>query len=93
MEALKTPFTGFDPKTVGNDVLKFVKSSFDAAYDNAAKIQDMNEKIYKNMLEVSKEMQAESIKMVDAYVDNTKKGMVEYKKLVEEGFKKAEEML
>jgi hypothetical protein len=86
-----TNFAGFDPKTVSDDVIKFMTSSFDATFNNVVKIQDMNEKMLKEMLEKSKGMQADSVKMVNDFIENAKKGQDEYRKVMEDGFKKIEE--
>ena len=84
---------GLFPKTFGEDYLKLMKFSFETAFENAVKIQDLNVKIWKNLYETGKEAQAEAYKMVDGFIDNAKKGRVEYKKAVEDGFKKVEEIL
>ena len=84
--------TDFDPKNVGKDILRFMKSSFDATFDNAAKIQDLNERMLKNVIEVGKEMQADAVKMVDVLSENAKKGRDEYRKVLEEGLKRVEEI-
>ena len=83
----------FDPKNMGDDFLNFMKSSFDATFDNVVKIQDLNEKMLKDLLDKGKEGQDEAGKMVNDFIDNAKKGRDEYKKVMEDGFKKVEDML
>jgi len=83
----------FDPKNAGADMLKFMKSSFDATFDNVVKIQDLNEKMFKDMIGKGSEMQTEGMAMVNDFIENAKKGRDDYKKVMEDGFKKVEETL
>ena len=83
---------GFDPSSMGKDVFSFMKSSFDTAFDNMVKIQDLNEKMFKDTIGKGKEAQTDGVKMVNDFVENAKKGRDEYRKLVEDGFKKMEDM-
>ena len=84
---------GFDPKAGSVDVLKFVKTTFDTTFENIAKIQDLNDKMYKNLLESGKKVQEDALRMVDEYNENAKKGWNDYRKAMEEGLKKIEEMV
>ena len=86
-------FAGFDPKTVSEDVLKMMKLSFDTTFDNMVKIQDLNDKILKDMLKKSSEVQTDAVKMVNDFIENAKKGRDEYRKVVDNGFNKIEEVL
>lgn len=92
MEAT-TNFAGFDFKTGGADVLKLMKSSFDTAFSNTEKIQDLNQKMLKDMMELGEEIQADTMKIADTLIENAKKGRDQYKKVIETGFKKVEEMI
>jgi len=83
----------FDPKNAGADMLKFMKSSFDATFDNVVKIQDLNEKMFKDMIGKGSEMQTDGMAMVNDFIENAKKGRDDYKKVMEDGFKKVEETL
>jgi len=89
----KMVFGGIDPKTAGTETLKLTKTFFETAYSNMIKVYDLNEKIMKDMVEVGKEMQADALKMVDLYLGNAKKGRDQFKKAVEESFKRTEEVL
>jgi polyhydroxyalkanoate synthesis regulator phasin len=88
----KSLFEGLYPKNAGEDFLKLWKFSFDTAFDNLVQVQDLNEKILKDMYEKGQEIQAETAKVVNDMVENTKKGQAEYKKAVEAGFKKMQEI-
>jgi hypothetical protein len=89
----KTMYGGFDPKSIGEETLKFMKASFDATFDNVVKVQDLNDKMLKELIEKGQDVQAEAVSMVNEFVDNAKKGRDDYKKAMEEGFKKAGELL
>ncbi len=83
----------FDPKAVGQDILKLMKGSFDATFDNVKKIQDLNENMIREMLEKGEEAQADVQKMIDEFIENAKKGRDEYKKVMQDGYEKMEEFI
>ena len=89
----KTVFTGFDMRTVSEDVMKLMKFSLDTTFDSVAKIQDYNTKIMKDMIEMNKKVQTDAEKLVNEFIDNGKKGVDEYKKVVAGGLKKVEELI
>jgi hypothetical protein len=91
MEA--TNYAGFDMKTVSENVLKAVKFSLDTTFDNVSKVQDFNDKIVKEMISANKQIQAGTEKMMGEWFVNGKKGLDEYRKVVEEGYKRFEELL
>jgi hypothetical protein len=70
-----------------------MKSSFDLTFGTVTKVQDLNERILKEAVQLGKEVQADALKMTEELIEKTKKGRNEYRKLVEEGFKKVEETL
>jgi hypothetical protein len=90
---MKTGFPGFDMKAVSGDVLKFMKFSLDTTFGSVAKVQEFNEKLVKDMIEINRKANADAEKMVNEFIENGKKGVDEYKKVVEEGFKKVEELM
>lgn len=89
----KALFEGFFPKNAGEEVLKFWKLSFDTAFDNMAKIQDYNQKLVDEMYSKTKEMQADATKALTDFTKSAKKGQDEYKKVVDAGFEKLQEMI
>ena len=89
----KTGFDGFGTKAATEQFLKLMRSSFDATFENVVKIQTMNEKMLKDMIAKGKELQTDGVKAVDEFIANANKGRDEYKKAVEEGFKKVEQMM
>jgi hypothetical protein len=86
----KTGFAGFDTQNVNENFLKMLKFSVDSTFDGLAKIQEFNDKVVKDMMKTSKQIQAETEKIVGEWTENGKKGLDEYRKVVEEGYKKFE---
>lgn len=89
----KTAFAGFDLKNVSEDAIKLMKVSFDTTFDSVAKVQEFNEKIVKDMIEINKKVQADAERIVNEFIENGRKGVDEYKKVVADGFKKVEELM
>lgn len=83
----------FFPKNFGEDCIKMMKTTFAKSYESAVELQDLNLKIWKDMYEAGAQMQSEAYKFVGGMIDNAVKSRVEYKKTVEEGFKKVEGLL
>lgn len=84
---------GMDPKEVGEDVLRFMKSSFDATFDNLVKIQDLNERMLNEMIKRGETVQKDSMKMVQDFLAQAKQERDKYKQAVESGFKNVEQLL
>lgn len=89
----KKGFAGFEIKHVSEDVLKMMKFSLDTTFETVTKIQDFNEKIVKEMIKTNEQIQGNAEEILDEWIENGKKGIVEYRKAVGEGFKKVEEFL
>ena len=85
-------FAGFDPTSVTKDALKTMKSSFDMSFTYVTKIQDLSEKMLRETAELGKVMQTDSTKVIEQCIENAKKGRIEQKKVVDDYFKKAEEL-
>jgi len=88
-----TGFTGFDTKNVSENFLKMMKYSLDTTFDNVTKIQEFNDKLVRDMITTSKQVQANAEKIVSEWSENSKKGWDEYRKVVETGLKQAEELI
>ncbi len=83
---------GFDPANAGEEVLQFMKSSFDATFDNMVKIQDLNEKMLKEMIEKGEVVKQDAAKKMNEFMEKAKQERDQYRKVMEEGFKKMESM-
>ena len=92
MEA-KTGFAGYDTQNVSENVLKMVKFSLDTTLDSVEKVQEFNDKIVKDMIRTNKQIQADTEKIVGEWIENGKKGWEEYRKTIEDGYKKFEGFL
>jgi hypothetical protein len=82
-------FEGFYPKDAGENFMKFWKLSFDTSYENVVKIQDLNQKVWKEMYDKGSQIQTDAVKVLNGIMENTKKAQDEYKEVVEAGFKRA----
>ncbi len=91
MEAT-TGFEGFDMKNLSENFFKMMKYSLDTTFDGLAKIQEFNDKIVKDTITASKQIQADAEKIVVGWSESNKKGWDEYRKIVEKGLKQAEEL-
>lgn len=85
--------TGFDTKNMSENFLKMMKYSLDTTFVNLAKIQEFNDKIVKDTITSGKQIQADAEKIVVGWSENSKKGLDEYRRIVEKGFKQAEELV
>jgi hypothetical protein len=88
-----TGFKTFEMKNVSEDVLRFIKFSLDTTFENIKKLQEFNDKIVKDMIQTNKQIQADSEKILDEWAGNGKQALDEYRKAVQNGFKKVEEMI
>lgn len=76
-----------------NEVIKYVKSTYDTMTENLIKVQEQGEKILKDSVQRTKDLQSDSEKTMNEFFENAKKGRDEFKKMMDEGFKKVEEMM
>jgi len=73
--------------------IAFNQTSFDSAYDATVIFQDQFEKVATSMLDQANWMPEEGRKAIDNYAEAYKSGRDQFKKYVDDGFKKAEEIL
>jgi hypothetical protein len=73
--------------------IDFNHASFDNAYDATVMFQDQFEKVATSMLEQASWMPEEGRKAIDNYVDAYKSGRDQFKKYMDDSFKRAEEIL
>lgn len=81
-----------DEKKMGQDVVSFIKSSYETTLDNMSKMQEQGEKVLKEMISKGKEVQADGEKVLNEFLSNAKKGRDEFKKLLDENFKRVEDL-
>ncbi|MBE0616799.1 MAG: hypothetical protein IH608_02575 [Proteobacteria bacterium] len=82
-----------DQKQIFRQMVEFNKGAFNNAFNTMVMIQDQNETMANTMLNQAAWMPEEGKKAVREWVDTFKKGREEYKKAVDEAFKKVEGFL
>lgn len=80
-----------DQKQVFKQMVDFNKGAFNNAFNAMVMVQDQNETLANTMLNQANWMPEEGKKAVHEWVETFKKGREEYKKTVDEAFKKVEE--
>ena len=82
-----------DQKAIFKQMVDFNKGAFNNAFNAMIMVQDQNETLANTMLNQATWMPEEGKKAVREWVETFKKGREEYKKTVEEAFKKVEDFL
>jgi hypothetical protein len=80
----------FNAAKLGLQVLDFQKSTFNNTYNTMLKIQEQSEKIADSFMKDNTAIPAEGRKILDEWKLVLKKGQLEIKKSIDEGFSKAE---
>jgi hypothetical protein len=86
-------FASFDIQNVNENFLKMMKFSLDTTFETITKVREFNDKIIKDMVKMNKQIQADTEKIVAECIEDGKKGWDEYRKVVEEGYKKFEGLM
>jgi hypothetical protein len=89
----KGVFGGLEHVVAPEEFLKFMRFSFDVAFDNMVKVQDFNVKAIRDMLEKSKDIHSDTVRVVSEFIESAKKGRDEYKKMMTDGLDKVGELL
>ena len=79
-----------DQKQVFKQMVDFNKSAFNNAFNAMVMVQDQNETLANTMLNQATWIPEEGKKAIQEWVDTFKKGREDYKKTVDEAFKKVE---
>ncbi len=82
-----------DRKQIVKQMLNFNKSSFNNAFNTLAMAQEQTETMGKSFIEQAAWLPAEGKKAVQDWLDACKKGREEYKKLIDDAYKKVEAFL
>jgi hypothetical protein len=80
-----------DQKEVFKQMVEFNKKAFDNAFNAMVMIQEQNEKMLQTMLGQASWMPEDGKKVINTWLDTYKQGRDDYKKLVEENFRKVDE--
>lgn len=82
-----------DQKTAFKQMVEFNKGAFNNAFNAMVMVQDQNETLANTLLNQANWLPEEGKKAVKDWVAAFKKGREEYKKAVDDAFKKVEEYL
>lgn len=95
LDISKTPdfMKDFTGSKIGLQLLDFQKSAFNNSYNTIIKIQEQSEKIADSFLKENSAIPDEGKKMLSEWRGVLKKGQTEFKKTVDDSFKKAEAFL
>ncbi len=82
-----------DQKQIVKQMIDFNKTSFDNTYEAMVLIQEQAEKTADMIVEQASWLPKEGKTVIGDWVDSCKKGRNDFKKIVDENFKKVEEMI
>lgn len=82
-----------DQKTFLKQIVDFNKTTFDNTFNSLALLQEQVERMSKTVLEQATWLPEEAKKAINDWAQACKKGQDEYKKIVEDNFKKVEAFL
>jgi len=82
-----------DQKQIVKQMLNFNKSTFNNAFNALTMAQEQTEILGKSFIEQASWLPAEGKKAVQDWLDACKKGREEYKKLIDDAYKKVEAFL
>jgi polyhydroxyalkanoate synthesis regulator phasin len=80
-----------DQKTIFKQMVDFNKAAFDNTFSAMATVQEQTEKMAKTVLEQATWLPEEGKKVINEWIQAYKKGREDYKKLVDENFKRVED--
>jgi len=78
---------------MAKQVINFQKTAFEKSFNATVMLQDQTEEMANSLMDQASWMPAESKKLINDWGVAYKKGRDDFKKFVEENFKKAEDML
>jgi hypothetical protein len=81
------------PKENMKQVISFYKTVFENSYNTVSMIQDQSEMLMKTMVEQSPWITADGKKTLTQWTSSYKKGREDFKKIVEDGYQRAEEYI
>jgi len=86
-----TQFGQFGQMQFGKQMMDFYKAAFDNAFSAMSMLQDQNEKMVGMFMQQATWLPEEGKKPINDWVQGIKKGREDFKKAVDDGFKKVEE--
>ena len=82
-----------DQKVMQKMVVEGMRSGMLMTFDTMNSVQEQMEKMWKTLLDQSGELQKEGEKVMGDWLDNMRKGREEFRRNLEEGMRKMEELL
>jgi polyhydroxyalkanoate synthesis regulator phasin len=80
-----------DPKKIAKQMIDFNKTAFDNIFNSMIMLQEQAEKMANTLLSQATGLPDEGKKVINDWVKAYKKGREDYKKAVDESFKKVED--
>ena len=82
-----------DNKTIQKTMMEGMRSGMLMTFDTMNSVQEQMEKMWRTLLDQSGELQKEGEKVMSEWLANMRKGREEYRRNLEEGLHKMEDLL
>lgn len=82
-----------DQRSMHKMVVEAMRSGMLMTFDAMNSVQEQMEKMWKTLLDQSGELQKEGEKIMSEWLENLRKGREEYRRNLEEGLRRMEELL
>ena len=82
-----------DPKMMQKTVMEGMRSGMLMSFDSMNSVQEQMEKMWKTLLDQSGDLQKEGEKVMSEWLENMRKGRDEFRRNLEEGLHKMEDLL
>jgi polyhydroxyalkanoate synthesis regulator phasin len=82
-----------DPKMMQKTVMEGMRSGMLMSFDTMNSVQEQMEKMWRTLLDQSGELQKEGEKVLQEWLENMRKGREEFRRNLEEGLRKMEDLL
>jgi polyhydroxyalkanoate synthesis regulator phasin len=82
-----------DPKMMQKTVMEGMRSGMLMSFDTMNSVQEQMEKMWRTLLDQSGELQKEGEKVLQEWLENVRKGREEFRRNLEEGLRKMEDLL
>jgi len=79
------------PKDMAKQVIQFYKTTFDNSFSTKVMLQEQAEKLMKTFMDQAPWMNDDGRKVLDQWIGVYRKGRDDYKKAMDEGYKKVED--
>ena len=82
-----------DPKTMQKTVMEGMRSGMLMSFDAMNSVQEQMEKMWRTLLDQGGDLQKEGEKVLQEWLENMRKGREDFRRNLEEGLRKMEELL